>query len=99
MTEWKIQYPVPRYRDCSTFAERKKERIKMSEERWHEVAYVRKLEARVAELEAMEIRRHELHALREMINYTRCFAQQFPDAPGDTFAAKQKVYAGIVEEL
>jgi hypothetical protein len=71
----------------------------MSEERWHEAAYVRRLEARVAKLEAMEIRPHELNAMRDVVTYLRSLAQTFPDMQSDKFAAKMTSYAQMFEDV
>jgi hypothetical protein len=92
VSEWKIQHPVPKYRDCSTFAERKKERIKMSEERWHEAAYVRRLEARVEELEALAFRPHELAAMHELTLYLPAIAESL-------HMQKVKVWSQIIAEV
>ena len=92
MSEWKIQYPVPRYRDCSTFAERKKERIKMSEERWHEAAHVRRLEKRVEELEASTLRPHELAAMHELTVYLPAVAEAL-------HMPKIRVWSQIIAEV
>ena len=45
------------------------------------------------------IAQHELHAMREIINYARSIAQTFPDKGSDTFAAKLKDYAQTLEYI
>jgi hypothetical protein len=47
----------------------------VSEERWHEAAHVRRLEARVAELEASAFRPHELAAMHELVLYLPAIAE------------------------
>jgi hypothetical protein len=69
------------------------------EERENEIAHIRRLEARVAELEAHEIRPHELRALYELVAYARAIAKAFPDKEGDQFAAKLLSYASAIEDV
>jgi len=41
----------------------------------------------------------ELAVLRDTVAYLRSFAQQYPDAPGDSFAAKMRSHSQVIEEL
>jgi hypothetical protein len=64
----------------------------LSEERWHEAAYVRRLEARVAELEASTLRPHELAAMHELTAYLPAIAESL-------HMPKVRVWSQIIAEV
>jgi hypothetical protein len=64
----------------------------MSEERWHEAANVRRLEKRVAELEASTLHPHELAAMRELSLYLPAIADSL-NMP------KIRVWSQIIAEV